>query len=763
VLSRAVYKKRRGRRLLVGLAALALVTSSFAIAGTVLAVHDTGVFQLEGDAQTATGATGQSDDWDKVCKALPSNCTFQDSLGTGVGALSTKNTAKAFQNDGASNATTFTGGGSKDGHDMGDWKWNNLSGGLPAKDNLQDAFAARYALNVATTDGGTDPGPAPSCPVTGSQTTCQVLYYGMDRLDNSGDAQNGFWFFQNQVCLKPDGSFGSGDTTSSSDITCAAGASAPAAAHVQGDILIVSDFSIGGTISTITVYQWDTACPATANCVSANIEQLNTIANAKCGLAANDAFCGIVNPTNGTIAPWNFTDKSGNNTYLQGEMYEGGINLSALSASIASECFSSFAAESRSSTSITATLKDFVLGNFGQCKATLATQVSSASVNPGTAVHDTATVTGNQPTKTPSGAVTFFLCSFDAGTTDVCDGTAGHVGTQLTNVPPQGNLAATATPGQASADSPDVNAGTAAAPSLSPGRYCFRATWPGDGNYKGALTEFGGATECFVVLQSSTTTVTEPRLASNGTAITGPVAVNTHVVDHALITGATGFGTPTGTVSFFICTPSQVTLTGGAGTEVCASGDGTAVGGNPVTATAVAGSSIQSEATSGGTPHDAANDVVANVVGVWCFRATYTSNTANYTGSSDNTHDECFTVRDSASATTHQIWLPNDNATITSAGGTALNGTVTFELYSGSTCSGTKLYPQAGDPAGTGVFTLTNATSPASAGPTTNSAVKVEADATVSWKVTFASTNGNVTSPANPTCEISTLDLTPNQ
>ena len=48
-----------------------------------------------------------------------------------------------------------------------------------------------------------------------------------------------------------------------------------------------------------------------------------------------------------------FTDKSGNTTYLQGEFYEGGVNLSLLG--LAGECFASVASETRSSTSTTAT------------------------------------------------------------------------------------------------------------------------------------------------------------------------------------------------------------------------------------------------------------------------------------------------------------------------------------------------------------------------------------------------------------------------
>src|SRR5262249_14956720 len=113
-----------------------------------------------------------------------------------------------------------------------------------------------------------------------------------------------------------------------------------------------------------------------------------------------------------------------------------------------------------------------------QNTATMATQVSSTvSVFPGQAVHDTATVTGNQAADTPSGTVTFSLCgptSTDVGCST--GGTAAGTGTL------SGSGAT------ASANSSDVN--TSGNP-LAAGHYCFRATWPGDTNYPTALTEFG--------------------------------------------------------------------------------------------------------------------------------------------------------------------------------------------------------------------------------------------------------------------------------
>ena len=61
---------------------------------------------------------------------------------------------------------------------------------------------------------------------------------------------------------------------------------------------------------------------------------------------------------------------------------------------------------------LTATLKDFVLAELAPCEAEMTTQVSDESVIPGEPVHDTATVVGNNPAITPTGTVTFFLCTF---------------------------------------------------------------------------------------------------------------------------------------------------------------------------------------------------------------------------------------------------------------------------------------------------------------------------------------------------------------
>ena len=404
---------------------------------------------------------------------------------------------------------------------------------------------------------------------------CELLYFGSDRFDNSGDAQQGFWFFQDEITL--------GDVKSGGGFNFNG-------VHENGDLLVISDFSNGGTKSTITVYVWDDTDPD-------NLKLLETSEDALCSdaLAAGDPFCGIVNPNNGAIAPWSFTDKSGNHTYLNGEFYEGGINLSLLG--LGDECFASVASETRSSTSTTATLKDFVLGDFGTCEASMTTQVSTAGpVVPGFEVHDTATVVGSSASNTPTGEVTFFLCG------PIATGACTTGGTELTNVAPQGTLSGSGA--TASANSPDVN--TDAAP-LGPGRYCFRAEWPGDENYTDPLTHFGGT----------------------------------------------------------------------AGTN------------------------------------------------------------------------ECFTVKDTSSITTEQKWLPQDKATVTTTGGTAVSGTVVFSLYENGTCSGTAATTFTDTTVATGgVFETDNGTYRTSPG------------ATISWSATFTPTDTNAVVGSTTTrCEKSVLTI----
>src|SRR5207237_8406742 len=190
------------------------------------------------------------DDWDKVCYEQGVKPVAQGGDGLTAAQATTRcsistptsgATAVSWTAEPNPNSSIFTGGGSKDPIDINQWSWKDGAGGLPDKDNLEHGFSVRYSeTSSATCPGGTNP-------------TCELIYFGSDRFDNSGDAQQGFWFFQNPITL--------GNTPNG-------GGSSFNGVHKLGDLLIISDFSNGGTTSFISVYRWNPA-------VSGNLELLS--------------------------------------------------------------------------------------------------------------------------------------------------------------------------------------------------------------------------------------------------------------------------------------------------------------------------------------------------------------------------------------------------------------------------------------------------------------------------------------------------------
>src|SRR5262249_21714385 len=175
-----------------------------------------GVFELDGNATTgvlgSSGSTTTSHDWDQVFAdngAVPPPVS---------GAL-----ASSFVTD-AVNTTAddiFTGGGSKETNGIQSGRWLFTGSKPQGKDDITHAYAAAY----------TDP--------TNGHL---LLYAGLDRFDNSGDATAGFWFFKNNIGENPNVTLMGGHPFTGQ--------------HSDGDILLVSDFTVGGSTSTIKVFRW---------------------------------------------------------------------------------------------------------------------------------------------------------------------------------------------------------------------------------------------------------------------------------------------------------------------------------------------------------------------------------------------------------------------------------------------------------------------------------------------------------------------------
>jgi len=449
--------------------ALALLMGMMAIAQPEAgAVHDDGVFELEGDADDDAVA---GDDWENILDG-------DDSADSTTG----------IQLDGAPDdadgrgVSIFTGGGSKDQQDISSWKCKN--GSVPDKDEILHGFAARY-----TADIDSDRVPA------GDTDDETILYFGADRFDNSGDAQIGFWFLQD-----PDGV---GCTPSGGGGTSFTGN------HTVGDVLVLSDFTQGGTQPTITIYQWvgSGGTDGSLDFIAGGV-----VSPATCGDAADDDFCAIVNSGDGVDSPWSFLNKSGETDFAHGELYEGGVNLSApVFGDLADECFASFVVETRSSQSVTATLKDFVAESFEDCTAGITTAPTSSTINAGGSNTDVATVEGTGA-GTPTGSVQFWLCGPGTAQPNPLDSN-GECSTGGADLGSSNLVADPNDPTKATATSPSTGALN------TPGTYCFRATYtPAAGSKYEPDTDFDKLTECFTVQAFAPTGTTRQWVYPNDAA-----------------------------------------------------------------------------------------------------------------------------------------------------------------------------------------------------------------------------------------------------
>src|SRR5262245_23999735 len=513
------------------------VWAATASAATVIDPVGGGAFQLDGNAQQSVPSGTAGDDWDNVCHQVSVTACPSGSNTNGATAVSWV----AEPND---NSSIFTTGGSKDPQDINKWVWKDGAGGLPDKDNLQHGFAARYSLP-----------PSSTCPSTGPGNvvfpTCELLYFGSDRIDNSGDAQQGFWFLQNPITMNG-GPVGGGTGFTG--------------VHKAGDVLVISDFSNGGGTSTITVYSWDPTCTKTTGttpgtCGDANLRNLGTSTAANCATSPTPApFCGIVNGADGTAAPWAFVDKTAitpahpANTYLNGEFYEGAINLSTLG--LGGECFASVASETRSSTSTTATLKDFILGGFAPCGSSLTTTPSvgagGVSIGTGTVsgLTDSAnlTVTG---TSTWSGTLQFTLCS-----------PADMAALLETNCAAGGTPIGSTINVDQSTTMPVVSASATVS---SVGTYCWR------GEFKSTKVGVPDASDPADTSSTSECFTVNPVTAGVTTTASAPVTIGSPIDDTAHLTGtANRPGTPVvnpttaggpagGTITFNLYGPDDAT------------------------------------------------------------------------------------------------------------------------------------------------------------------------------------------------------------
>jgi hypothetical protein len=758
-LRKTATKPRQRWALLIGTVAILTLM----IATISLAVHDEGVFQLEGNAITANTdpANPQADltgahDWDQV---------YSDSLTDPIGTSSDAD-ALAFVTDpvGAGD-NILTGGGTKDINDIGpSWLWKQTTvTSVQDKDDIEHAFAAQYTVDKSTGQ----------CGSSGANAECDLLYFGADRFSNSGDAVMGFWFFKGEIAkVGPDAN---GNGTFTGNHTARDGTT-------RGDILVVSDFRAGGKAPSIQVYEWVTSGgsasthldqigggPNPASCTQAPPEGGKAGKDPVPPVGANDNYCATANQLV-VHSPWAFTPKAnsggtaGPGTLASGgantkfgiaEFMEGGINLTALG--LGDQCFSSFLAETRSSHSPTSTLSDFALGGFGNCESSLTTTPADDS---GTALTDSdnndipdiqlglgaagADVTDSSDlsvtgTDTWSGTLDTYLCG-PIDTTATCDSDGVLIDSQ---------------PVDQDTPTPIVSA---SANLTSAGYYCFRGEFTSDTNGVDDQTD-ASTGECFEVLPVQTALDTEAVSAS--VVLGNPVQDNATLSNTANQPGTNGDGDANGDYKSINATDGApaggkitFTLLKDDCSTLATSDDATEL--NPQDFTPISGDDTYGPVSftpdSLGTYH-------------WVAEYVPADGDPNNLGSTHNDAcddtDETVEVTGTSSLSTDQDWLPNDTATLT--GDANLNGTLTFTLYNDGTCGddgGTAQYSEevTVDDAASGSSFSTSNGEPASATHDAPFFVTTDNDGSYSWLVQYV--DDNLTSPDDSCVEVTDITVT---
>ncbi len=236
-------------------------------------------------------------------------------------------------------STTFSGaGGSNKNNDpITGWHWD--AGNVPAKDDLSNAYAFA-TLNPSNEH--------------------LILYSGFERLDPSGDSHIDIEFFQDHVRLSEDVPCDDPglDRTPCDFI----------GRRTTGDIIVSMDFTIGGTLGSLSVREW----------IGTQYVLVGELFGEGCN--PMDTICGFNNggPING--GPWPNYNRHGDevSNLPRNAFTEFGVDVTALLKM--TPCLSTMMGKTRSSQSFTAELKDFAGPvAFNVCGASI--QIQGSAVN----------------------------------------------------------------------------------------------------------------------------------------------------------------------------------------------------------------------------------------------------------------------------------------------------------------------------------------------------------------------------------------------
>jgi hypothetical protein len=539
-------------------------------------------------------------------------------------------------------ASTYT-IGSKDILDVNGWSCTPANN-VTDKGDIMNAYAVAY----------TDP-----------SSGHKFMFFALERNANAGDANVAFWFLGGSAsCPAAGGSF--------------------TGTHQDGDLLVVSAFTNGGSVSTINAYEWQNGALNTTPVAAGGDCRDTTL--------TGDPTCAVSNTTALTGIPWqtmNKTDGVGH-TLQSGEFFEGGIDLSAPSVGLANKCFNTFIPDTRSSQSLTATLYDFALGSLGECSSSIVTtpKASDGTSAPPTSIGTAGSVDVKDSASlkvdgvdTWAGTVTFSICGPLANATDNCASGGTQVGDPV------------------AVDQDTTNPQTVLSPTktiTTAGRYCWRAhfhaTTPATGipDADDPKSDSTSLSECFTLAPVAPTLSTTPSNSSDATAAS---CCSTPLDDTITLSGTAN--KPDGSAAGGTIT---VRLYGPSATAVCTD-PATGVTGNRVAVVtiAVTGDSSASNLYKASTGTLVSGSLTPSGPGHYWWTASYSgdspntlpapkdaSNNATFTACGD---EESFVSQIPTTVITKQSWYPNDTATIASTVGNLAGGHVDFALYNNADCT----------------------------------------------------------------------------
>ena len=357
-----------------------LIVAGLMWIGSAQAVHDTGMFELDGNV-VHNAATTPPYDWTSLFGAGGTQLVTPDPSNGPI-------LADTFVDDTDAVDNTYFAGGTKITDPI-----HKMACGGPAansKTSMDYVYVALAQIPAGAPDNAGD----------------QVLYLGIEKqaAGNGGDNAFGFWLFQNNVACSGSGPF--------------------SGSHTDGDLFIDGTFTNGGGTSNVEVFRWN------GNDTTGSLSAAPIFTGTVCGVASNDSVCGIANNSTITAGPWRSSPTMAPNTFV-----EAGIDMTDLLGQNGG-CFSTFLADSQSSQSTNSQPKDFAGGQFSSCVPPIinTTAMPGGSTNPlGVAnQHDVATVApvGNRPD--PTGTVSFFLCKPSEVTAGGCVTGGTQVGNPVT-------------------------------------------------------------------------------------------------------------------------------------------------------------------------------------------------------------------------------------------------------------------------------------------------------------------------------------------